>query len=319
MNLPSYKYNMQTKIEKFKRRNRRRNAHLYDDDKIQDIDYVICPVTQERCVLIRKDYIERVLEMSVAEYDRLYPGARRSCLARIENIKKGIHQVDPLTGKTKYETSQAKARKTLSQVDDSGMSGYDKKGQKTRATHMTNIDEFGRNGYRRQADNRLSTILDNGLTVEQNAHIKQKETLLKNNKTGSGGASKLSKKVLSPILNLLDEYGVKYYFDATEYGIKDTDTGNYYFWDLTIPTLKLAIEYQSSSWHADPLLTENEWNVWHPPKGKTKSAAEVLLYDYNKARSLFKHRGYITYFVWQRTQEFDIERLACLLKTLIMK
>lgn len=145
--LPLYKYFMTEKIEQFKTRNRRRNADLYQADKIEGIDYIICPVSLERLSMIKKSYIERVLKMTVVEYDNQHPGARGSSLARTRNIKKGLHLKDPVSGKTKYEISQEKARKVLSQVDENGVSGYKKKGEKTRATHMKNIDENGRNGY----------------------------------------------------------------------------------------------------------------------------------------------------------------------------
>jgi len=310
---------MNKKIEQFIKRNRHRNSHLYNSGLNEGMDYIVCPVSNERLSMIKSSYIERVLEVTVAEYDALYPGVRGVSSARKQNIKKGLHAVDSVTGLTKYQLSQEKAKKVLSKIDQTGITGYQKKGQKTRATHMANIDEFGRNGYRRQADYRLTTVLSNGLTIEQNAHQKQKESLIKNNKSGTGGASKLSKKVLSPIINWLDQNSIRFYFDKNEYGIKDTETNNYYFWDLTIPKFNMVIEYQSLAWHADPTLTEDKWNSWQPPRGKKKTANEVLKYDYKKAKSLYKHRKFVTYYVWQKTQDNDIKDLLCLLKTQNMK
>lgn len=146
-----YKYIMNKNIEQFKKRNKRRNAQLYQIDKVEGIDYVLCPVSNERMSMIKTSYIERVLSMSVEEYDRLYPGTRGVSEARKKNIKKGLHKVDAVTGKTAYQISQEKARKVLLEVDEHGISGYKKKGQQTRATHMNKIDEFGRNGYSRLA------------------------------------------------------------------------------------------------------------------------------------------------------------------------
>jgi hypothetical protein len=315
----SWHVKTQQTIAQFKKRNRRRNADFYCSNKVEGIDYVVCPVSKERMSMIKTSYIQKVLNMSVAEYDHLYPGARGVSESRKKNIKKGLHRFDPVTGKTVYQIGQEKAKAILSKVDEHGISGYKKKGQRTRATHMNKIDEHGRNGYQRQVNYRLTTLLSSGLTVEQNAHRKQKESLINNNKTGSGGASKLSKKVLNPIIELLNQNNIKYYFDKTEYGIKDTKTGNHYFWDLTIPIFNMVIEYQSSAWHADPSLSEDKWNLWKTPKGKKKTAAEVLEYDYNKARSLYKHRKFVTHYVWQRSQDKDVEELLCLLKTLITK
>ena len=134
------------KLKQFKRRNQRRNAHLYSDKLLENIDYITCPVSNERLSMIKSSYIERVLEMSITEYDRLYPGVRGVSMARKTNIKKGLHQTDA-TGLTAYQRSQVTAQVTLSQLDENGISGYAKKGQKTRETHMNNIDQFGRNGY----------------------------------------------------------------------------------------------------------------------------------------------------------------------------
>lgn len=310
---------MKSKIEEFIKRNAWRNSKLYQAGLVEGIDFVVCPETKARMLIIRNDYITKVLRMTVEEYDLKYPTVQKRCQAHKDNIKKGIHKVDPESGLTKYHLSQLKARQTLSQVDSNGVSGYKKKGQRTRATHMSRIDEFGRNGYRRQADARLTTILPNGLTVEQNAHIKQKETLIQNNKSGSGGASKISKITLWPLIQLLTENNIKFYFDKEEYGIKDPDSKKYYFWDLVIPSLNMAIEYQSAVWHANPSMPDDLWNAWKPPRGRVKTAVDVLEYDYTKAKALYKHRLFVTYYVWEETQDQDVRDLVCLLKTMNMK
>jgi len=310
---------MKTKLETFIKRNRRRNAHLYLPGLVDNVDFITCPVSNERLLVIKTTYIIKILEMTVDEYDNLYPGVRGMSPAFLTNIKNGLAVLDEATGMSKYETAQIKARATLRQVDHTGKSGYKRKGEKTRNTHMNKVDELGRNGYRRQANYRLTTVLPNGLTIEQNAHVKQKATLMKNNISGTGGASKASIKALTPIINLLSEHNVIFYFDKQEYCFKDPDTGNHYFWDLTIPSINATIEYQSNAWHADPAMPDNLWDTWKPPRGKTKTAAEVLEYDYNKARILHKHRGFVTYYVWENTYKQDVEDILCLLKTLNMK
>jgi len=319
MKLHLYKYAMNKKLIEFKKRNKKRNRHLYNNSLQKGIDYIVCPVSNERLSMIKSSYIEKILQMTVEDYDRLYPGVRGISHSRRENIKQGLHKIDDKSGKSKYQIGQEKARQTLSELDENGISGYKKKGQKTRFTHLSNIDKFGRNGYERQVEYRLKTLLPNGLTMEQNAHLKQKETLIKNNKSGSGGASKASKLALKPITDYLDNKKINYYFDESEYGVRCSETGNYYFWDLTIPTFKIAIEYQSNAWHANPALNEDHWKMWKPPKGRYRSPEEVLLYDYNKARCLFRERQMITYYIWEDTANYDAEEILCLLKTLNMK
>ena len=145
------KYNMTRKLNEFIKRNRNRNAHLYVDGLIEGHDYIVCPVSKERMSMIKSSYIERILGLTVEEYDILYPGVRGVSTARKQNIKKGLSSVDPESGLTKYEISQIKAREVLRSVDSSGKTGYKRKGEKTRATHMSKIDHMGRNGYRRLA------------------------------------------------------------------------------------------------------------------------------------------------------------------------
>ena len=138
---------MKSKIQIFVKRNQKRNAHLYVDGSVEGQDYVSCPVSGERLSMIKNNYIINVLEMKVEDYPRV----QRICNKRVENIKSGLQQVDSNSGLTRYELGQTKARNILKQVDESGQSGYDRKGKKTRATHLSRIDEFGRNGYSRLA------------------------------------------------------------------------------------------------------------------------------------------------------------------------
>ena len=264
------------KLKEFLRRNNKYNAHLYEDGKVEGVDYLICPESKARLTQISKAYITKTLGMTVEEYDAKYPNIKKCSDARINNIKAGVNQIDPETGLTKHKIARIKAIDTLKAVDENGVSGYQKLGQKTRATHMSKVDEHGRNGYKRQAHARITTVLENGLTVEQNAHIKQKETLIRNGKSHAGGASMLSILALKPILSLLKHHNIDFYFDKSEYCIKDEDTGNYYFYDLTNPSLKIAIEYQSNSWHANPFLGEDDWNKWSPPMGEKKTPEAVL-------------------------------------------
>ena len=310
---------MNTKLEQFIKRNKRRNKQLYDIGLISGYDYVICPISNERLSMIKSSYIEKILLMSVTDYDSLYPHVQKICRKRVDNIKDGLQQIDTTSGMTKYQISQEKAQAILQIVGEDGLTGYARKGIKTRQTHLANVDEYGRNGYTRQAHNRLTTILPNGLTVEQNAHLKQKETLITNNIGGTGGASKISKKKLKPILDFLIENNIEFYFDETEYGIKDTDTQRYYFYDLTILKYNITIEYQSNAWHSNPTWDDIKWNNWCPPRGKKKTALESLDYDYNKARSLYKFRNIVTYYVWEDTADNDVRDMLCLLQTMNMK
>jgi len=77
-------------------------------------------------------------------------------------------------------------------------------------------------------------------------------------------------------LQLLEQRDIKHYFGTDEYGVLEPTTVKYYFFDLVIPELKIAIEYQSNAWHADPSLEDAQWNNWSPVKGPKRDVAEVL-------------------------------------------
>lgn len=158
---------MNTKIEEFIRRSKYRNPHLYNDSVEEGYDYVVCPVSMARMSMIKSSYIERILGMTVEEYDSKYPEVQKIAQKRKVNISAGLQQTDPVTGKSRYELSQEKARAKLSATDSDGISGYKKKGQKTKSTHMANVDEMGRNGYSRIATKAIlkgnKTKADRGL------------------------------------------------------------------------------------------------------------------------------------------------------------
>lgn len=143
---------MSNKIQEFVKRNRYRNKHLYEDDVVEGFDYIVCPVSGERLSMIKSSYIERVLELTVDEYDKLYPNVRGVCERRIKNIKKGLQKIDDDTGLTKHELSVVKSRETLTEVGIDGVTGDERRAIKTRESNTNNIDERGMNGYHRTAE-----------------------------------------------------------------------------------------------------------------------------------------------------------------------
>lgn len=308
-----------TKLKSCIKTNRRACADLYDDPtKVEFVDYITCPVHGIRMRQMKSNYITSYLLMSVEEFEEKYPNFQRDTTARSENIKKGINEIDPVTGLTKYELGQQKARETLATPDENGETGYAKKGQKTKDTHLSKVDENGRNGYQRQAHGRVTTVLENGLTVEENAHIKRQETLNTTMVNGCGRASKVSKKWLKPIVDYLNDNEIPYYFDTHEFGICDSVSKNRYSFDLTIKKYNIAIEYQSNAYHSNPAWDDEKWNTWKPCFSE-KSAEEVLAYDYNKARALYRMHQVPTYYVWEDTAKEDVEGILCLLKTVHTK
>lgn len=142
----------------------RRNKHLYEDDKIEGYDYLVCPVTEIRCVMLTKKHIERRCKMSVEEFDNKFPHLLVKCSqSRIDNIKKGIHEVGP-DDKTNHQRSVESSRISREMVGDDGLTPNQRIGINSRATHLSRIDENGLNGYQR---------------ISSNARPKQIETMAK--------------------------------------------------------------------------------------------------------------------------------------------
>ena len=307
-----------TKIEIFLERNFYRNASLYIATAVEGIDYVCCPMSGARLRFIRKDYIEKVLGINLESYKKQFPNQQMVCSGRVDTIKAGLQQVDSISGVSKHALSIQKSRVSKNKINPlTGITPNQQIGKSARKTHMSNVDEYGRNGYQKQAYNRITTILPSGKTIEQESHEKRKKTVADNH-TNARSASKLSKKSLLPVLNLLDSIGEKYYFDNTEFVVYDRELQINYFYDLVCPSIGLVVEYQSIRYHAWPKMSKDEWLNWREPfTGQT--ADEKQLYEDRKSDIMKKVHGMDVRYVWEPTTQSDVEEILCFLKTQIMK
>jgi hypothetical protein len=159
-----------TKLKECIKRNRERCADLYDDPtKVEFVDYITCPIYGIRMRQLKSTYITGYLLMTVEEFDQKYPNFQREADSKVVNVKKGIAKIDPATGLTKHQLSVEKSRISLSTPDENGETGYSKRGQKTKATHMNNVDDQGRNGYSQLASKAITkgnqTKVDKGLIL----------------------------------------------------------------------------------------------------------------------------------------------------------
>jgi len=181
----------------------KRNEHLYNDDKIEGYDYVICPVLNIRFSMIKSSYIENVLGWSVEQYKDKYPNQQMVCNSRIENIKKGLSET--IDGKSKHQISVEKSKIIKNIVGNDGLTINQRKGKKTRETHMNNVDENGLNGYQRIAQvdrpKQIETMAKEGKCASNSEKFEwecyknfitwlthpQKEQILEGRKTGRAG------------------------------------------------------------------------------------------------------------------------------------
>ena len=125
---------------------------FYNDNMVEGIDYFVCPITGLRKSEFRELYYTGILGLTREQFCEISGLTDLTTPSRKQRVSEGVNAIDPETGKRKCEIAQERARETLSAVDTAtGLTGYQKKGQKTRATHMANVDKYGRNGYARIA------------------------------------------------------------------------------------------------------------------------------------------------------------------------
>lgn len=143
---------------------------LYSEDLIENIDYIVCPITKLRKTSIRSNYTESILGLTMNQYlDIVGKDFVLVCPGHKEKLKNSLKVIDEATGLTKHALSVSKSVKTLSIVDpNTGKSGYKKLGEKTRETHSVNIDENGLNGYQRLG---ISNIIKGNKTKQQRGLI----------------------------------------------------------------------------------------------------------------------------------------------------
>lgn len=291
---------------------KRISKHLYEAGMEEGYDYIICPVTKLRRSMIKVNYITGVLKMSVEDFKERFPDQQFVCRKRSENIRRGINLIDSETGLTKHQLSVNKSKISRNIPNEDGITPNQKIGINTKKAHLKAIDENGLNGYQRQVKARLNTVLENGLTVQKNSLLKNYETRRRNGtKMFNNGASKASKIALAPVLRWLNDHEIKYYFDDTEYGIR-TDT-NYYLYDLTIPSLSIAIEFQGKGFHPCISLLGEDRKKWRQVF-TNKTASEISRYDKQKREALWRTRNIATFYVYETTSTRDISDLMVTLQ-----
>lgn len=302
---------LSSKIETFIRRNEKRNKHLYADSLKEGMDYVMCPVTGARLSMIKRNYVEGTLGIPYEDFLRRYPNQLMSSMSRSAAIKRGLSVIDTETGLNKHAISVAKSTQSRAEIGEDGLTVNERKGRRTKSTHLSRVDSNGENGYQRLARKRNETILANGLTVQQNALLKAFETKQKSNAPKMNGASKESKKTLTPLIEYLQENQLKFYFDYNEYGL--ADESRYYYYDLVIPDYRLVVEYNGKAFHPSPNLRKAERDSWRQVF-TNKTAAEVDLADAMKAAAIKTKRGFETVYVYEDTATECISHLLDILR-----
>lgn len=124
---------------------------LYANNKVEGIDYLICPITQLRKTSIRTNYTENILGMTMEQYlDIVGEDFELICSGHKNVLSKSLKELDEETGLTKHQLSVKKAQEKLNKVDiETGKTGHNLRTAKTVQTHKDKIDENGLNGFQR--------------------------------------------------------------------------------------------------------------------------------------------------------------------------
>jgi len=122
---------------------------------------------------------------------------------------------------------------------------------------------------------------------------------LRNEYSRIGRASKESVAILSDIIQLLEKYNVGYHFGVEgnkEWFIYDDNMQQAFFYDLTIPSLSIIIEYHGEAFHPNPRWDDDKWNSW-TAAFSNKTAEESYEVDQYK-KKLAESRGWLVFEIY---------------------
>lgn len=121
----------------------------------------------------------------------------------------------------------------------------------------------------------------------------------RNKRSKIGKASDESIRVLQPIIELLEQRGITFYVGQKnnhEWFIYDYENERPYFYDLTIPSLSIIVEYHGEAFHPNPNWDKSQWDIWSSPFSKV-TADEQFAVDQHK-RILAESKGWAVYEVY---------------------
>lgn len=127
-----------------------------------------------------------------------------------------------------------------------------------------------------------------------------------------GQASKQSMSVFNPLIDWCEEHGLHDiyvgYGDRTEWFLWSQE-GDLFWYDFTIPSIKVIIEFHGSKFHPNPArLDETNWREWKCLYSLL-SADDKHLYDDTKAK-VASQQGFDVLIVWDDDPLEDSIRVA---------
>lgn len=158
-----------------------------------------------------------------------------------------------------------------------------------------------------------------GLEKFKNREKRRFETMF-NNGTLTNFYSKWSIKLIEQIL-LTKEYlelnpiSCNYATYNKEIGLYDKENKKYYFYDFVFETStnKIIIEFNGTTFHASPELTNEQRVNWKHPFSNETFLENYTNYEIKKQLAI--NAGYLYFIVWDdKTDEFNLEQIKQFLK-----
>lgn len=108
-------------------------------------------------------------------------------------------------------------------------------------------------------------------------------------------ATKESRIFFEPILKKLEKLQISFKFDKSEYFIWDQEKCRRFYYDLTIPKLKIIVEFNGHS-HPDPNLEDSLKVSWRCPYRGISYESATLFDEYKKQLAINKGFKYLDVF-----------------------
>ena len=150
--------------------------------------------------------------------------------------------------------------------------------------------------------------------IERYGEIEGKKKYLamrkkRNENSRMGRASMESINALKEIMQLLDKNNTGYYFGVKgnkEWCIFDQASKRPYFYDLTVPSMSLILEYHGEAFHANPKWDSSKQESWRAAFSK-RTAKESIEFDQYK-KKVAESAGWTVYEIYS-SEVIDSRRM----------
>lgn len=264
------------------RKQNRRNEELTGTE---NVDYVICKICGMKAKQLGDAHFKVFHKSSLSEYKKLYPDAKITSQAFLDEHLIGSNNPGSKEKTTKQERKER--------------SPFCKEFYALRNINLEERDKmYDLINAKRVPNTRIEYYLNKGFD-ENTARL----LLSERQRTGYYGSHS---KECTEFINMLLEHISNtddYRFGGYEFKLKSNVTGKYYFYDFTDIRKKKIIEFNGDFWHVkDDNLSEEELQKLHPVSKRPYK--DILLYDKEKYK-FAKKNGYKVLVIWESEYKKD--------------